>query len=187
MSKYCWNVKIFQNITNIFSKYCQNVVNILSKYCQNGNVLSKYCQNVATVLSKYCQNVVKILSKCQNIVKIQFALKWSMQCTYFPSTQNNSNSIWFLTGVWIPSDKMDRKLFHVCLLSSYSHLSILIIYLTVHCISDSVHFSFIRSFCSSAILLFTHRFRSQIDLLLSASVVRMDRPDHASRQPTKPA
>jgi hypothetical protein len=42
----------------------------------------------------------------------------------------------------------------------------LIIYLTVHCISDSVHFSLIRSFCSWAILPFLHQFCSHIDLPL---------------------
>ena len=101
--KCCQN---FVKMSKILSKY-QNIVKI-SKYCQNVKMLAKYCQNVVKLLSKYCQ-YVKMLSKCQNIVKI--ALKWGLQCTYFLSTENNSNSIWFLTEVWISSDKMDTKLF----------------------------------------------------------------------------
>ena len=46
-----------------------------------------------------------------------------------------------------------------------------IIYLTTRCISDSVHFSFIRSFSSSAILLFVHLFHSHINLPISPRAI----------------
>jgi len=130
----------------------------MSKVCQYFvKPLSKYCQNTVKILSK-CQNIVKMSKVCQNILKvlsIQVALNWSVQYTYFLCTQNNSNSIWFLTIVWFPSDAIDTELFYVCLRSSYSHLFI-INYPFNRPLYQPFRPLFIDSFCSSAIFPFMH-------------------------------